>query len=253
MKGEQPLELGYRSVSVETAGSGLCIPITVLPLCSLHTHVINCVWVHLFSKDVSSLFLSGTELYVIMSLSKDYISWRWFLHGENYASLNWSVFRKLLCTCFLTRNAEGDLFASLIGQHLLGLEAKAFHIFSLSYPAFLWGPLSPPLPTLPVLQAPFLHAWVEAVRHSMLCASGAVKISNNTTCFLSIFRFFYFYRKLLPLLPLNRRWWWWGLPILSVRKESLKYFCNAAALSSLWPFSKTFLLLLSRFKLFCVT
>lgn len=54
--------------------------------------------------------------------------------------------------CFLTCNAEGDLFASLIEQHLLGLEEKPFHIFSLSYPAFLLSPLPPPLPTLPVLQ-----------------------------------------------------------------------------------------------------
>lgn len=104
------------------------------------------------SLDTSSLFLSGTEPCVMMSLSKDYISWRWFLHWENYASLNWNVFRKLLCVCFLTGNAEGDLFASLIEQHLLGLEEKPFHNFSLSYPAFLWGPLPPPLLTLPVLQ-----------------------------------------------------------------------------------------------------
>lgn len=166
MKGEQPLELGYRSVPVETADSGLCSRVTAFPLCSLHTHIINCVWVHLFSRDVSSLFLSGTELYVIMSLSKDYISWRWFLHWENYASLNWNVFRGLLCMCFLTRNAEGDLFASLIGQHLLGLEEKPFHIFSLSHPAFLWSPLPPPLPTLPVSQAPILHAQAESARHS---------------------------------------------------------------------------------------
>lgn len=75
---------------------------------------------------MSSLFLSGTELSVIMSLSKDYISLRWFLHWENYASLNWNVFRELLCMCFLTHNTEGDLFASLIGQHLLGLEEKHF-------------------------------------------------------------------------------------------------------------------------------
>lgn len=100
---------------------------------------------------MSSLFLSGTELYVIMSLSKDYISWRWFLHWENYASLNWNVFRKLLCVCFLTRNAEGDLFASLIEQHLLGLEEKPFHIFSLSYPAFFMKSSTPSTFTLPVL------------------------------------------------------------------------------------------------------
>lgn len=84
---------------------------------------------------MSSLFLSGTELSVIMSLSKDYISLRWFLHWENYASLNWNVFRKLLCMCFLTHNAEGDLFASLIGQHLLGLGEKHF----LSFHCLVWG------------------------------------------------------------------------------------------------------------------
>lgn len=34
--------------------------------------------------------------------------------------------------CFLTCNAEGDLFASLIGQHLLGLGEETFPIFPLS-------------------------------------------------------------------------------------------------------------------------
>lgn len=90
---------------------------------------------------MSSLFLSGTELSVIMSLSKDYISLRWFLHWENYASLNWNVFRKLLCMCFLTHNAEGDLFASLIGQHLLGLGEKHFLSFHCHNLHFFLEPL----------------------------------------------------------------------------------------------------------------
>lgn len=99
-----------------------------------------------------------------MSLSKDYISWRWFLHWENYASLNWNVFRKLLCECFLTRNAEGDLFASLIEQHLLRLEEKPFHVFSLSYPAFLWSPLLLPLPIACITGAGFCLG--RSARHS---------------------------------------------------------------------------------------
>lgn len=40
----------------------------------LHAQVVTGVWVHLFARDESALLLSGAELYVIMSLSKDYIS-----------------------------------------------------------------------------------------------------------------------------------------------------------------------------------
>lgn len=136
MKGEQLLELGYSSVSVEAAGSGLCS--SSLPPAPLHAYNQLCGCTSFL--EMSSLFLSGTELSVIMSLSKDYISLRWFLRWENYASLNWNVFRELLCMCFLTHNAEGDLFASLIGQHLLGLEEKHFLSFQCHNLHFFWSP-----------------------------------------------------------------------------------------------------------------
>lgn len=150
---------------------------------------------------------------------------------------------------FLTRNAEGDLFASLIEQHLLELEEKPFHIFSLSYPAFLWSPLPPPLPTC-VTGADFCpgrsarhscgtsfwalqHCWcISAVVFSFSCwISGnhavieagkdlwdpgvqpLITILSTDTWVL--------YKKSLPLLPL----------------KSLKYLCNAA-LGTLWPFIK---------------